>query len=469
MSKQHAYCNLYQFLEAREPEFAKLVELTCHADKLSGGFSKSGLTLLVPDAGTVKKILAMAESGDRKQLRDACAHVAALILRGGFKTAKDLQASKGGIGNSQWPSQQVKITKFDPVTFESGATATPYPAFVDGSESENFAVWSLKGELPPTQGKDLPKMAKAKGGKRGGYDEQRANELSSRQRNNIALAIEQTLVDGDDTQMRGCAHSLLKWVLTHSSDESRKLAAAARCCLHPCDLYFLLEPHLESGWLIDDGMIADWWAAVQTKNAPQEGVCAIFQQYIKTTDDEITKLQKIRDDCLRAVCNNFVETNKYINEAYTLAGMDGHKRLCDEMRFLAICQLDANKVRPDRVVLNNTLNQIAEMQSAWDSHYPERALLFSENGLDLSANKNYEAQAFIKSSCFLFVPMLESQHNKKESCNIVPLTENKVWNVSWQGYDTHKRLLEQAERKFLAAAASLTPAQRKAAIEALSK
>jgi hypothetical protein len=44
-----------------------------------------------------------------------------------------------------------------------------------------------------------------------------------------------------------------------------------------------------------------------------------------------------------------------------------------------------------------------------------------------------------------------------------------VWNVSARGYEEHKTLGEEAERRLLAAAPSMSAAQRKAIIDALSK
>jgi hypothetical protein len=465
----HAYCNLMQFLEAHEPNFAKLAELTCHTDKLSAGFSKYGLTLLIPDDASVKKMIEMAESGDRKKLRDACAHVAALILRGGFKSAKDFQAAKSAIGNSQYPSQQVKITKFDPVTFESGATATPHAGFVDGSEGGNFAVWSLKGELPPSTGKDLPKLARAKGGKAGGYSDAHADQLSRMLRNQIALVLEQTLVGGDDKQMRGAAQSLLKWVLDHSTDDGKKQEAVNRCCLHAVDFYFLAEPHLEGNYLLDDAMIREWFAAVQVGKAPREGVCELMKPFIKTTEDDLKKIQSQRDETLKRIAADPSSAADALNAAYRSLGKDEHAQVCDEMRFLAICQFEANKAHPDRMTLNHTLNQIAEMQAMCHVD-PKRVRLFDDASLDvLGAEKIACVQAFVKSSCFLFVPMREDQALKRQSQDIVPPNKNATWNVSWKPYEEHKALGEEVERRLLAQASSMSASQRKAIIDALSK
>ena len=468
-AREHAYCNLMQFLEAHEPNFAKLAELTCHTDKLSAGFSKYGLTLLIPDDASVKKMIEDAESGDRKKLRDACARVAALILRGGFKSAKDFQAAKSAIGNSQYPSQQVKITKFDPVTFESGAVATPHAGFVDGSEGGNFAVWSLKGELPPSTGKDLPKLARAKGGKAGGYSDARADVLSKMLRNQIALMLEQTLVGGDDKQMRGAAQSLLKWVLTYSTDVDTKRKAVSRCCLHAMDLYFLLEPHLEQDWLLDDAMIREWFQAVQQGKAPREGVCELMEEYISTEDKDLEKIQKLRVDIIGQIPTDITGAVEALNKAYAAMGKDEHAQVCDEMRFFGICQLEANKAHPDKVELNHTLNQIGEMQHMCHVD-PKRVRLFSEQMLNvLGAEKIACVQAFVKSSCFLFVPLKADQRLKRESCDIVPPSKNGVWNVSARGYQEHKALGEEVERRLLAQASSMSASQRKAIIDALSK
>lgn len=468
MSKARAHCNILQFLQASEPEFAKLVELTCFEDKLSAGHSKYGLTLLLPEAAAVKKLVAMAESGDRKQLRDACAHVATLILRNGFKSSKDFQASKDRILNSQYPSRQLELTKTDPVTLKSGAVLSPHPAFVDGSESENFAVWSLKGELPPVDGKVVDtKLAKVGKGKTGGYDQSHANELSKRMRNQIALIIEQTLVGGDDCGMRKAAVSLLNWVLTHSADESIKRAAAQRCCLHAADFYFLLEPHNESDFVIpDDQMIHDWYVSYTNRKCPEEPVDASFSKYC-ASEEEIKAIDAKRSELIKAIQSDYAGAVAALDSAYG----DATRQARDELRFFIICKLQDNRAHPDKVALNTTLNQIAEMQNRCSKGDHNAGKLFKEEVVQISVEKLAYLQAFVKSTCFMFVPMACDAKVKRESACIVPPNKNGVWNVSKAGWDSHERVAEAVKAQLLAVAksSSWTDAEKRAIIDALSK
>lgn len=467
MSKFKTYCRIIDYLDATDPDLAQLVRGTCVDMTLGSTKGKNGITLLIPDKEYRAKIAKLAYSSDPAEASQACDLLNALILRDVFKSGAEFLAKRANIPNSLYPSQHVGVAKTsgNTVTFESGAVATLDTNFADSSKKKNLAVWHLKGEIPVTTDKPAkierkPMGRGLKGGKakHGGYDQDVATSLTKNRRWKIAVTVEneyalnmmqrQTTGRNVDNPFVRCAMSLVAYL----HDKAPKVLESALPLLSvsTADFYFLLEPHKDGDYLVEDSLIEGWWEGRDTHNSVAG--CKILNDLLSAQNNsaKLPEIDRIRKELLPQCTNrNCVEKITAAYEAMYKEDAD-LKMLQDELRFLIHCSFkELESTKYSSGALSEIVNMIGEYMYKMNGTKEERASgkkLLNASTLKYSiapTDKIEAIKCFVNSTYFMFVPLTadEARRALPKSYTGTPLPEDRrIWNISAENYSVHERI-----------------------------
>lgn len=480
MSNFKTYCRIIDYLEATDPDLAQLVRGTCVDMTLGSTKGKPGVTLLIPDKDYRAKITKLAYSSDPDEASQACDMLNAIILRDVFKSGADFMAKRANIPNSLYPSQHVgvKDVKGNTVTFESGASATLDTKFADSSKKKNLAVWHLKGELPVTSdrpakiersmGRGAP-GAKGSKSKAGGYDNATAIELSKNLRWRIAVAIEneyalsllqsQTGGRSNPDPFVRCAMSLVEYLNDKAPDVLK--AALPLLSLSKADFYFLVEPHRDGDYLVNDAFIENWWSSRATHSTGAG--CKILDGLNSGNAKSLPDIDRARKEllqrCTDRKCVEHVEAAyraKYGSEEEASL-----KLLQDELRFLIHCSFEELEAAPyDSGKFGEIVNMIGEYMHKMSGSAAERKAgnkIFNAATLKYSiapSDKIETIKCFINSTYFMFTPLsiAEARAIPKSHTTMPGPSAKGLWNITaanQQKYSEHSRLLPNAELETL--------------------
>lgn len=317
--KFQSHCTIMKYLDAKHPEIAELMRGTCADMTLGSTRGKSGVTLLLPtDKDFIASVEKDAYSSDPKIAKRACDRLNAIILRGVYKSASEMQSDKN-LANSLYPAQKVdiKAAEVGKVTFANGAVATIDKGFIDSSPKGNLAVWLLAGKdgLPVTTDKPADTATKQKRvgkGKAGAYEDV---EVSNRLRHQIAVVVQNAYGSQIATnQPRNAFCQATKSLLNHIAAKDGELfdQLALHVCHSIMDFYVLVQPHgYGAGPLIPDELIGEWW----NNGAPAKVDCdevgkkieaslmksaAARKELLEKVKEERKKLNDIND---RSICD----------------------------------------------------------------------------------------------------------------------------------------------------------------------
>lgn len=478
MSNFKTHCRIIDYLDAHHSELAQLVRGTCVDMTLGSTKGKAGLTFLMPDKKYREKIEKLAWSSNPAEATKACDMLNALILRDVFKTGTDFLTKRANIPNSLYPSQHVAIkdAKVGSVTFESGATAVPDSEFHDSSKKSNLAVWYLTGEIPVTTDKPAkiergPAGRPTRGGKKGGYSQNIANELLAEERGKIAAVVEneyalcllQKQVSGtpfEDPFVR-CAMSLVKYLA--ESAPAVLDAAVPLLSLSKADFYFLIEPHKDGDWIVEGNLIKLWWES-RAKYSASEGCGILLKRIAEAKNgaklDEIHKIRKpVLDSCQSngRGCVDAVERAYKSNMQLLGCATDEevqNKLLQDELRFVIHCSFEELESAPyDSGALSEIVNTIGEyMHSLVDSKNEKtrakRLLNPTVLRYAIAPTDKVEAvKAFVNSTYFMFLPITEQEASSIDKSVVMKPKPgiSKLWNIMLGNYEKHHRIIDGAE------------------------
>jgi hypothetical protein len=498
-TKIKTYCTIIDYIDAVDPELSNIIKLLCAASNLTSIKGKPGITFLMPDSAYLAEIKELAYSDKTEKATQAADMINALIIRDVFRTPSDWK-SKEAV-NSLFPYQVVEVasTSANEVVFKSGAKAVIDDKFMKQSlsmdRSDNtkkpqnpgvLAVWKLTGKIPVTTDKPATKKNK-KGAVTGGYNP--GHLVTQGLRFKIALNVENAfaMACASGNSNKKCAYTEYTLSLLNHIMNKRKDTALMYDKVLPMlswdkfDFYVLIEPHRNGGeYLLDDGLIADWWQTQAPFNAQtvcdqvcsllkSGSGCAIYTDRVAVLNaiDKIRKEPiKIADsnkfrtlvDVVADRYDNFINTNSIGGVSNVLpAGVirfyqnePGLKMVHDELRYLTFGAFQRLESQFDFGAFHELCNLIGECLHANDVERNSNQKLLNRNvikSLISPSDLIDEIKIFVCSTMFMYVPMTREEANnlKQNNSTTRPDPHNIViFNIAKNSYDQHDRLVKLA-------------------------
>jgi hypothetical protein len=185
------YCRIFQWVEAKDEDFAGAIRDLCKEGALSGG--RSGATFLFPTAAVRKEIVKKAYTTEAEE---AITLLDAHIISDSVRTSADF---KRGVGSRLRIKLEVEAASGDTVTLTGGAKLKVAADFRPLNK-DNIAVWEVvSGEVPTTGPEFVP--PKVTRGGRPGKEHHRAHAAYS---GGTALNSRQVLAANVESEYNNC-------------------------------------------------------------------------------------------------------------------------------------------------------------------------------------------------------------------------------------------------------------------------
>ncbi len=249
------HCRIFQWVEAKDPEFAGAIRDLCLEGVLSPGKGGAGVTFLYPeDAAYRADIVAKTYSDDADA---AVKLIEALIVPDALHKASDFQARK--VGNRLGVPFVVEGVNGGKVRLAGGAELAQANDFSPlERRAGKVAVWKLTGRVP-AEGSGYAPPARVAKTKRGG-----AEPAGGAHRLAHIAKVAQDFLDWETGGHQGPDPFLAASVgLLHSlgPEDLRRVTPFLDYYPH-VTLHLLVEPHkTTSGHLLSDQAITNWGGA----------------------------------------------------------------------------------------------------------------------------------------------------------------------------------------------------------------
>ncbi len=452
------YCKIMHYVEEKNPTLADILRTTCHDMTLSSFRGKGGITLLMPDDALVKEIKKLVDSTDPDEADKGANMIAALILRDVYKTGSDF--TRGEVANCLWKPQVVKVKSAsgNKVEFENGASAEKASDFIEmagDKKRKKIEVWRYKGAHFGLNGKEatLPDPRERGSFKKTGSYEPTQAQLNGT-RFKLMLAVEQEYVHriiSSNFFTNGgmnayCEASIGLLAYLKKTNETLYFELLGLVAFDNLDFYFLVQPHVQGDYLIDDDTLSAWVASRRSAATNTMKDLSMIRSDLKSHKEGhgkvlsdrnavLDKIDSLRSTAISAVGDNFRGCFARIEEMYSkletdnsigglvdvfsntlhefFKGRSGTKMLYDDVRYIAYQRfhhLEHSGYRFDFGEFNALVNFIGDALSCADKTARLKNLhIFNKERIKYliaPTMERDEALCFVNSTMFLCVPVL---------------------------------------------------------------
>jgi hypothetical protein len=354
--------------------------------------------------------------------------IQSLILSGSYATGAQMKDDPL-LANCMMVPQVVEIEKVDggKVHFKNGAIAEKDTRFK--CTRDKFQVWKLTGELP-LKTKDAPRRDFKKSDRKpikGSY-ENTLNFEAMKLRNKIMITIENIYLSHEFQRRSSgikCPDVYFLYevsLLCFLAEKEDALFDKAMwmMSLDKTDLYFLLQPHSVSDYLLEQSTVEEWWAKCQDyTQIDAVKCCKCIRKWLNDTKEKRKKLIAEHEKALKSVQespNIAADLTGLYNKFYS-AEMP-QKMVQDEARFIA-CDL-FTRFEADHVLDDARFHFIVNYLG--DLLQSNKNVLINDANLKMSIRpiEKIEAIKSFKDGCWaLYVPALKDEvsleHRKKKA------------------------------------------------------
>jgi hypothetical protein len=494
---ERGYCRLNDYIQDHHPVFHEILNNTCTLGYLVTGKMRPAVTVIIPTNDKFLNTLRDDSlSIDSDKVNNVASIVSALILRGKFKTSTDWKS--GNVPNSMIPSKNIPIksaTDSKVVLDIAGGIEIVSPPkgrdFHDVSKFNNLAVWFLEGakelsisDFENLENAKITRPARREKGtsreKTGGYS---ANINDFKFRDKLALTVENEFMYIQKAGLNNsepspyCKHVLsLLCFLKHNDYEDLYYTVLPLWSGVDIDFYIIFEPHIKNDYLISNDILEKWYNTCKSKvsdyksirdtiikdlDSNHEGAHVFSSESRKNIHEGLHQLitdpnglleckNKRLTDGVRSIYDDIINHNKIgdVSDVFPQTLIAHYKAnpflkiAQDELRFITCEMFEELYKNFDIALYNELVNVIGEYMHQYDANKSTNKLVNGEILKFLISPDEIIAEicTFINSTCFAYIPLLESELKDIKHVNEHPRDKIKFLNVNSRSYERHDRI-----------------------------